>query len=69
MEQYSQISKENDFEIRILYMAKPSSKCEDTIILRFPVTQSLLPLYSFLRKLVWKYILAKQTRNPGKRKT
>lgn len=60
MEPYSQISKENDFEVMFLYNAKPSSKCENTIICRCLVPQSLLLSYSFLNKLVLKYILAKQ---------
>lgn len=59
MESYSEISKENDFEVRFLYNAKPS-KCENTIICRCFDPQRLLLSYSFLNKLVLKYILAKQ---------
>lgn len=51
MEEYSQSCKENDFEDRIQYTAKPSSKCENTIILIFLMAQSLLPSYPLLKKL------------------
>lgn len=61
MEPCSEISKENDFEVRFLYWynAEPS-KCENTIICRCLDPQRLLLSYSFLNKLVLKYILAKQ---------